>query len=67
MQAQFLVDDFDRNMSGLARRMYLEPGKLPLIVLVDEKLTGIYGTAGYNVGTADMILNLLRFCGTCEN
>ncbi len=57
---QFLYDDFGDNMSVLARRMYLEPGKLPLIVIVDESMTGIYGVAGYNVGTADMILKLLN-------
>lgn len=61
---QFLLDDFGADMGVLARRMYLEPGKLPLIVIIDEKMTGIYGVAGYNVGTADMILKILTF--TCE-
>lgn len=56
----FLLDDFGADMEVVARRMYLEPGKLPLIVIVDEKLTGIYGVAGYNVGTADMILKILN-------
>ena len=46
-------------MNGLARRMYLEPGKYPLIVIINEKMIGIYGSAGYNVGTADMILKIL--------
>lgn len=55
----FLVDDFGADMEVLARRMYLEPGKLPLIVSVDEHMKGIYGIAGYNVGTADMILKLM--------
>ena len=58
---QFLLDDFGADMSAVARRMYLEPGKLPLIVIVDETMTGIYGVAGYNVGTADMILKLLQY------
>ena len=57
----FLLDDFGADMSAVARRMYLEPGKLPLIVIVDETMTGIYGVAGYNVGTADMILKLLQY------
>lgn len=56
---QFLVDDFGADMEVWARRMYLEPGKLPLIVIADEKMKGIYGVAGYNVGTADMILKIL--------
>lgn len=55
----FLMDDFGADMEVLARRMYLEPGKLPLIVIVDEHMKGIYGIAGYNVGTADMILKLM--------
>lgn len=58
--AQFLVDDFGVDMETLARRMYLEPGKLPLIVIVDQEMRGIYGVAGYNVGSADMILKILN-------
>ena len=57
---EFLLDDFDADMSVLARRMYLEPGKLPLIVVIDQSMKGIYGMAGYNVGTADMILKILN-------
>ena len=58
--AQFLVDDFGADMETLARRMYLEPGKLPLIVIVNQEMRGIYGVAGYNVGSADMILKILN-------
>lgn len=58
--AQFFVDDFGADMDALARRMYLEPGKLPLIVIVDQKMRGIYSVAGYNVGSADMILKILN-------
>lgn len=47
-------------MDALARRMYLEPGKLPLIVIVDQEMRGIYSVAGYNVGSADMILKILN-------
>lgn len=56
---EFLYDEFGADMSVLARRMYLEPGKLPLIVIINENMMGIYGSAGYNVGTADMILKIL--------
>lgn len=59
-QAQILLDEFGADMEVLARRMYLEPGKLPLIVIVDQEMKGIYGVAGYNVGTADMILKILN-------
>lgn len=58
--AQFLVDDFGADMETLARRMYLEPGKLPLIVIVNQEMREIYGVAGYNVGSADMILKILN-------
>lgn len=58
--ATFLLDDFGADMEVVARRMYLEPGKLPLIVIIDESMTGIYAVAGYNVGTADMILKILN-------
>lgn len=61
-RAEFLLDDFGSDMEALARRMYLEPGKLPLIVIIDPSMTGIYGTAGYNVGTADMIVKILDMC-----
>ncbi len=55
-----LFDDFGADMEALARRLYLEPGKLPLAVLIDRGLRGIYSVAGYNVGTGDMILKLIR-------
>lgn len=57
---KFLLDDFGAEMEAVARRMYLEPGRLPLIVIINESMTGIYAVAGYNVGTADMILKLLN-------
>ena len=47
-------------MEALARRLYLEPGKLPLAVLIDRNMRGIYSVAGYNVGTGDMILKLIH-------
>lgn len=57
---RLLYDDFGEAMETLARRMYLEPGKLPLAVIVNCAMEGVYGTAGYNVGTGDMILKLLN-------
>jgi transglutaminase-like putative cysteine protease len=58
--AEILYDEFGTDMGTLARRMYLEPEKYPLVVVIDKKMTGIYGTAGYNVGSADMILKILH-------
>lgn len=57
---ELLLDDFGTDMEAVARRMYLEPGKLPLAVIIDSSMNCIYGVAGYNVGTGDMILKLLK-------
>lgn len=39
--------------------MYVDPDKLPLIIVTNGNLNGIYATSGYNVGTGDMLLRLL--------
>lgn len=52
-------DDFQENVQTLGRRMFLDPDKLPLILVTGKGLTGIYGTSGYNVGTGDMLLRIL--------
>lgn len=55
----FLYDDFGVNVQTLARRMYVDPDKLPLIVIIQPGLKGVYAASGYNVGTADMLLRIL--------
>lgn len=40
--------------------MYVDPEKLPLILVTSGELNGIYATSGYNVGTADMLLRIWR-------
>lgn len=59
-QVQVLYDTFTENVNTLARRMYVDPEKLPLIVVTDGELNGIYASSGYNVGTADMLLRILK-------
>ena len=59
-EIRLFLDDFGADMEAVARRMYLEPGKLPLAVIVNRSMNCIYGVAGYNVGTGDMILKLLK-------
>ena len=59
-EIKLMYDDFGGDMEALARRLYLEPGKLPLAVLIDRNMRGIYSVAGYNVGTGDMILKLIH-------
>ena len=58
-----LFESFDTEAGKLARELYLEPGLYPLICVVDKEGRGVYATAGYNVGTADM---LLKICGYLE-
>ena len=58
--------DFGRDMEPLARGVYTEPGRLPLILVAKKaetgaaELIGLYGTSGYNVGTGDMVLRILN-------
>lgn len=56
---QIYYDSFQENVNLLGRRMYVDPDKLPLIIVV-ENGNGIYAQSGYNVGTADMLLRILR-------
>ena len=55
-----LYDTFTENVNTLGRRMYVDPEKLPLILITSGELNGIYATSGYNVGTADMLLRILE-------
>ena len=56
---QILYDDFSEIINTLGRRMYVDPDKLPLIIVTNGSLNGIYATSGYNVGTGDMLLRLM--------
>lgn len=40
--------------------MYVDPEKLPLVIVTDGSLNGIYAASGYNVGMGDMLLRVLR-------
>ena len=53
-------DDFEENVYVLGRRMYVDHEKLPLILVTDGRLNGIYAASGYNVGTGDMLLRILE-------
>ncbi len=44
----------------LARSMYTDPEKLPLLVLANPGLQGIYACSGYRVGSAKLMLELLK-------
>lgn len=43
----------------MARRMYVDPEKLPLLAVTRAGMTGIYASSGYNVGSVDLMLKIL--------
>lgn len=56
-------DDFGDDPETLARAMYLEPGIWPLLLLLDSRGYGRYGSCGYSVGLVELILKLSRLIG----
>lgn len=57
---EIYYDSFRENISLLGRRMYVDPEKLPLILVIKDGY-GVYAQSGYNVGTADMLMRILMF------
>lgn len=51
---------FDDIVEPLARRMYVDPEKLPLMILVNPGLQGIFACSGYRVGSVKLALDLLK-------
>lgn len=60
--AQIWQDDFQETVPMLARRLYVDPERLPLILLAQENV-GVFATCGYNVGTAELLLRMLSALG----
>ncbi len=56
---EILYDSSETNAQVLARRMYVDPDKRPLIIVAKKDFIGTYATSGYNVGTADMLIRVL--------
>lgn len=54
-----MFDSDEKNINTIARRMYVDPDKLPLILLIEEGFKGIYAASGYNVGTGDLLLRII--------
>lgn len=52
--------DFQDTAPALARRVFTDPEKLPLVLLTNSKAESLYSCAGYNVGTAELLIRLLR-------
>ena len=63
-------DDFSETVNVLARRMYLDPDKLPLVLVSNNCITnqdinisyinGIYACSGYNVGIGDLMIKIMN-------
>ncbi len=51
-------DSFVPNVETVARRMYVDPEKLPLVVVTTKQLNAVYACSGYNVGSGDMIVKI---------
>lgn len=62
-KAQVWYGDFQDTAPALARGMFEDPEKLPLVLLIDCKGNGLYSSAGYNVGTGELLLRLLAELG----
>lgn len=57
---KILYDTFGKNLEMTARRMYVAPDKLPLLVVTDGPATGIFAASGYSVGMADILMRVLK-------
>lgn len=59
-QAKLWLGNFGEDAAALARQMFGDPDKLPLVLLSDSKGNGLYSCSGYNVGTAKLLLSLIN-------
>lgn len=57
-EAKIFYDSFTSDTTMIARKLFLEPGVWPLLLLTDETHRGYYGTCGYQVGTMELTLKL---------
>lgn len=59
-KARFVFGKLEELAEPLARRMYVDPEKLPLLIACGPGLHGFYGSSGYNVGSVNLFLRLSR-------
>ncbi len=57
---RLVYDDFTENVNTLGRRMYVDPEKLPLVIVMVDGLCGVYASSGYNVGLADILVRIIK-------
>lgn len=58
--AKLWYGDFQDTAPALARRVFADPDRLPLILLTDDRGNSLYSTCGYNVGTGELLIRLLE-------
>lgn len=58
--AKLWLGNFGEDAAALARQMFGDPDRLPLVLLSNSKAEGFYCYSGYNVGTAKLLQSLLR-------
>ena len=57
-EATVCREAFGPEMEAIARRMYQEPGKLPLVIATDDRQNALFAGSGYNVGLAELLLRI---------
>lgn len=57
-QISVVYSSFSETPVSIARSMYLEPEKWPLVILLDSHGHGRYGSCGYHVGLVELLLKL---------
>ena len=57
--ARLWLGNFGEDAAALARAMFGDPDRLPLVLLANDRGEGLYSCSGYNVGTAKLLLSLL--------
>lgn len=58
LRVSVCYDDFTELPEQLARRMYTDPEKLPLVLLISPGMRGRYACSGYNVGSVSLMLRI---------
>ncbi len=55
-----LYYDKESSCERAAAAMHVDADKLPVLILLQKELTGIYACSGYNVGSVELMLKLLE-------
>ncbi len=59
--AKVFYSDFSQTAEIMARRMYLDPQNMPLLVAAVNG-RGVYASGGYNVGAVGLMIKILDLC-----